>query len=40
MHDPTTGATFEAPYSAYGATVPDGSGYYTGVATKLQVQTR
>ncbi len=39
VHDPTTGATFEAPYSSYSKTGPDGPGYYTTAGTKLQVQT-
>ena len=39
VNDPTTGATFEAPYSAYSATGPDGPGYYSQAGTKLTVQT-
>ena len=39
VHDPTTGATFEAPYDTYSATGPDGPGYYSPTGTKLQVQT-
>jgi hypothetical protein len=30
VSDPATGQTFEAPYTAYSATGPDGPGYYTG----------
>lgn len=39
VHDPTTGGTFEAPYSSYSKTGPDGPGYYTTAGTKLQIQT-
>lgn len=30
VEDPTTGTYYEAPYSAYDASGPDGPGYYTG----------
>jgi hypothetical protein len=39
VHDPTTGATFEAPYNAYKPSGPAGPGYYSPAGTKLQVQT-
>jgi hypothetical protein len=39
VHDPATGATFEAPYSAYNSTGPDGPGYYDNGNNKLQIQT-
>ena len=39
VHDPTTGATFEAPYNAYNPSGPAGPGYYSPAGTKLQVQT-
>ena len=39
VNDPTTGATFEAPYDTYNASGPDGPGYYSPAGTKLQVQT-
>jgi hypothetical protein len=39
VHDPTTGATFEAPYSSWSATGQDGPGYYTRAGTKLQIET-
>jgi hypothetical protein len=39
VHDPTTGATFEAPYDTYRATGPDGPGYYDRANNKLQIQT-
>ena len=39
VNDPTTGATFEAPYSAYNPTGPNGPGYYSQAGTKLTVQT-
>ena len=39
VHDPTTGATFEAPYAAYSKTGPDGPGYYSKANNKLQVET-
>jgi hypothetical protein len=39
VHDPTTGATFEAPYSAFNQSGPDGPGYYSPANNKLQIQT-
>ena len=39
VNDPTTGATFEAPYDTYNPSGPDGPGYYSPAGTKLQVQT-
>jgi hypothetical protein len=39
VHDEATGATFEAPYSAYSATGPDGPGYYDKAGNRLQIQT-
>jgi hypothetical protein len=39
VNDPTTGATFEAPYATYTRSGPDGPGYYSPAGTKLQVQT-
>jgi hypothetical protein len=39
VHDPSTGATFEAPYDTYNATGPDGPGYYDQANNKLQIQT-
>ena len=39
VNDPTTGATFEAPYNTYSASGPDGPGYYSPTGTKLQIQT-
>ena len=39
VNDPTTGATFEAPYSSYNPSGPDGPGYYSAAGTKLTVQT-
>ena len=39
VHDPVTGATFEAPYAAYSKTGPDGPGYYSKANTRLQVET-
>jgi len=39
VHDPVTGATFEAPYDAYNATGPDGPGYYDEANNKLQIET-
>jgi hypothetical protein len=39
VHDPTTGATFEAPYNAYSATGPDGPGYYSNAGNRLDIQT-
>jgi hypothetical protein len=39
VHDPATGATYEAPYSAYRATGPDGPGYYDAADNKLQIET-
>lgn len=39
VHDPATGATFEAPYDAYRATGPDGPGYYDKANVKLQIET-
>jgi hypothetical protein len=39
VHDPTTGATFEAPYNAYSATGPDGPGYYSHAGNRLEIQT-
>ena len=39
VHDPTTGATFEAPYNAYNPSGPAGPGYYSPAGTKLEVQT-
>jgi hypothetical protein len=42
VRDSATGQTFEAPYSAYRASGPDGPGYYTGSPgnlKKLQILT-
>jgi hypothetical protein len=39
VSDPTTGATFEAPYDTYNPSGPNGPGYYSPAGTKLQVQT-
>jgi hypothetical protein len=39
VHDQATGATFEAPYSTYSATGPDGPGYYDKAGNRLQIQT-
>ena len=39
VHDPTTGATFEAPYDTYRATGPEGPGYCDQANNKLQIQT-
>jgi hypothetical protein len=39
VNDPTTGATFEAPYNTYNPSGPDGPGYYSPAGTKLTVQT-
>jgi hypothetical protein len=39
VHDPTTGATFEAPYDAYNQSGPNGPGYYSSAGTQLQIQT-
>jgi hypothetical protein len=39
VHDPTTGANFEAPYDTYRATGPDGPGYYDQANNKLQIDT-
>jgi len=39
VHDPATGATYEAPYDTYSATGPDGPGYYDPSNNKLQVET-
>jgi hypothetical protein len=39
VHDPTTGATFEAPYNTYNPSGPNGPGYYSPAGTRLQVQT-
>jgi len=39
VHDPTTGATFEAPYDAYSETGRDGPGYYDPAGNKLEIQT-
>jgi hypothetical protein len=39
VRDPTTGATYEAPYDTYSATGPDGPGYYDQANNKLQVET-
>ncbi len=39
VNDPTTGATFEAPYNTYSRSGPDGPGYYSPAGTKLTVQT-
>jgi hypothetical protein len=39
VHNPSTGATFEAPYDTYRATGPDGPGYYDQANNKLQIQT-
>lgn len=39
VHNPTTGATFEAPYDTYSATGPDGPGYYDQAQNKLQIET-
>lgn len=36
VSDPSTGQTFEAPYSAFSATGPDSPGYYTGSPGNLQ----
>lgn len=39
VHDPTTGVTFEAPYSTFNKSGPEGPGYYSPAGTKLQIQT-
>ncbi len=39
VHDPTTGATFEAPYNTWNPSGPNGPGYYSPAGTQLQVQT-
>ena len=39
VNDPTTGATFEAPYDTYNQTGPDGSGYYDQANNKLTIET-
>jgi hypothetical protein len=39
VNDPTTGATFEAPYNTYNPSGPAGPGYYSPAGTKLVVQT-
>jgi len=39
VHNPATGATFEAPYDTYRATGPDGPGYYDRANNKLQIET-
>jgi hypothetical protein len=39
VHDPATGATFEAPYDTYRATGRDGPGYYDQAGNRLQIQT-
>jgi hypothetical protein len=42
VHDPATGDTFEAPYSAYSKSGPSGPGYYKdqgGIPQKLQIIT-
>ena len=39
VHDPTTGATFEAPYAAWSRTGPAGPGYYSPAGNKLDIQT-
>ena len=39
VHDPSTGATFEAPYDTYRASGPDGPGYYDQANNKLQIET-
>ena len=36
VEDPATEQQFEAPYSSYQKTGPDGPGYYTGLAGNLQ----
>ena len=36
VEDSATGQTFEAPYSSYLASGPDGPGYYTGSPGSLQ----
>ena len=37
VNDPTTGATFEAPYANYNPSGPEGPGYYSPAGTKLTV---
>ena len=39
VHDPTTGATFEAPYANWNKTGPAGPGYYSPAGNKLDIQT-
>jgi hypothetical protein len=42
VHDPATGQTYEAPYSAYSKSGPQGAGYYIdqgGIPKKLQILT-
>jgi hypothetical protein len=39
VNDPTTGATFEAPYNTYNPNGPNGPGYYSPAGTKLTIQT-
>ncbi len=39
VNDPTTGATFEAPYNTYNPSGPEGPGYYSPAGTKLTIQT-
>jgi hypothetical protein len=39
VNDPTTGATFEAPYNTYNPSGPAGPGYYSPAGTRLVVQT-
>jgi hypothetical protein len=39
VHDPATGATFEAPYDTYRATGQDGPGYYDPAGNRLQIET-
>ena len=36
VEDPATGQQFEAPYSSYQKSGPDGPGYYTGSAGNLK----
>ena len=43
VHDAATGQTFEAPYSTFSQTGPDGPGYYAGTPginlRKLTIET-